>query len=267
MNKETLRWFFRGFVLTALVLFLALALVKPNLGMAQQGVNNSQDQAAGEAQSGALSDHPAGVMGSPVGDTPTGTNNDVAGEKSGAEAIRSDDPAGRSLVTAPEDAGISNPEAMRLFDGEPGAAGVEGVNAALQSLVIPAADFRSDGVVPAGFMFWFAGGYMYGEDAASTCVMAPAYLPQGVNVQQFFVSAVDNDATNDMTFYLWRVDNYAGDTSVMATAATSGASTSIQSPGDTTITDPVVSYPTYSYYVTTCISDADFKFYSVRLWY
>jgi len=170
---------------------------------------------------------------------------------------------------------LSNPEAHGL-----GAAGDESAQLSLPEsvnlavgrysspLVIPAADFSSDGYAPEGYMFWFSAGALYGENVSGTCLMAPAYLPNGATVTDMFITAYDNDATNNTYVNLWRVDNYAGTSAqVMASVATAGVSTYIQTPGTYTITYPDVVYPTYSYFVTTCLSYSELRLYSVRIYY
>lgn len=132
-------------------------------------------------------------------------------------------------------------------------------------LVIPAADFRSDGLAPSGYVFWFDLGRM--EGSTGDCVMAPAYVPNGVTVFQFWASVYDNDAANNITVRLRRLNNYTGVMNEMAAVSTAGQSTSIQSLGDSIITDPIVLYPDYSYYVTACLSTANLRIYSARLWY
>ena len=134
-------------------------------------------------------------------------------------------------------------------------------------LVIPAADFRSDGIVPGGYRFWFSGGAIEGTGAGGTCLMAPAYLPNGARITQLWASVYDNDAGYNVSVSLRRVNNYLGTMVVLAQASSSGASTSIQSVTAPSIANPVVEYPTYSYYATVCVSSASVSLYSVRIWY
>ena len=146
---------------------------------------------------------------------------------------------------------------------QPEAAVAEGsIQEYVSPLVIPAADFRNDGYDQDAFMFWFgwggAGGFIEGDNTAgSACVMAPAYLPSGASVFQFWVSVVDNDATYDMYIDLYRVHHYPdGVVDLMGSISTSGASPNIQSLGDNSIANPVISYE-YAYYVTTCLQNSN----------
>jgi hypothetical protein len=131
-------------------------------------------------------------------------------------------------------------------------------------LVIPAAAFTSDGFDPDGFFFSFAGGYVNGDGSA--CLKAPVYLPKGAVVYRTYASLYDN-ASGNVTVNLRRVNRSTGATNVMASMSTTSDSTSIQNRPDLSISYPDISYPTYAYYVTTCLSSADHRLYSVRIYY
>jgi hypothetical protein len=132
-------------------------------------------------------------------------------------------------------------------------------------LVIPAAAFRSDGLRPGGYTFWFPFGYMQGS--TGDCVMAPAYLPQGAVIFEMFASVYDNDAANNVTVNLRRLNRDTGAVDLIGSLNTTGTSTAIQTPYDSTIMNPVVSYPYYAYYVSTCLETSNTRLYSVRIWY
>jgi len=134
-------------------------------------------------------------------------------------------------------------------------------------LVIPAAAFSSDGFDANSFFFTFAGGYMYGTDVHHGCVKAPVYLPKMARVYEVWASVYDNDSTYDFVIDLRRLDNFTGATTSMANLTTSGVSTYVQTPYDLTIINPLVLYPDYSYYVTTCLQSTNMRLYSVRIWY
>jgi hypothetical protein len=97
--------------------------------------------------------------------------------------------------------------------------------------------------------------------------MAPAYLPQGVTVRRLYTSIYDNDASSNVTVNLHRVDNFSGAHTLMAAVSTSGANPNIVTPGDQTICCASIEYPTYAYYLTTCLNSADTRLYSVRIYY
>jgi len=124
-------------------------------------------------------------------------------------------------------------------------------------LIIPAADANSDSL-GSPYFFSFGSG-IYGFSTSSGCHMAPAYLPNSpgggtVTVNNFFVFALDNNATYDTTYNLWRKNTLdASSPQIMGTITTSGASASIQVLGDTTIDNPITS-STYAYYVTWCFN-------------
>ena len=131
-------------------------------------------------------------------------------------------------------------------------------------LVIPAADFSSDGGFPDAFFFDFETGYLEGGFA---CLKAPAYLPNGVTVDYVGASLYDNDEDDRVVVELKRVDVVSGAVNTMATLGTPWASTDIQSVGDGAIVYPEVSYPGYAYFLTICLGSVDHRLYSVRIYY
>jgi hypothetical protein len=239
-SRDTTIWFARGFALTTLALLLVAALVVPAAGWAQGGGNNTGPQTLpGGSPPSWRTDDPLGRAPSPVDETAAVPN----------------DLWLASLPTSPQVAGPSEPGGLapQAVYGSP--------------LVIPAADFRADGFFPDSAHFWFNPGEWEGTTATYGCLMAPAYLPAGANVYQVWASVVDNDAIDNVTVILSRVDNYSGIHDTMATIATAGITTTIQSLSAGAITYPVISYPNYSYYATTCLHSASTKLYSVRIWY
>lgn len=129
---------------------------------------------------------------------------------------------------------------------------------------IPAAAFTSDGNDPDGFFFDFAGGYVNGSGTA--CLKAPVYLPHGVTVHSVYAFLYDNAAGNVLV-NLRRVDVFSGASDVMAYLGTSSDSTTIQTSRDITINHPETSYPTYAYYLTTCLNYADHRLYAVSIYF
>lgn len=133
-------------------------------------------------------------------------------------------------------------------------------------LVIPAASFRADGLTPDGGDFYFNGGYWAG-DSVVPCFMAPVYLPRVGTIFQVWATVSDNDANKDFWIKLYRVDNYTGYATVMASLQSSGASGELYSLYDTTIQSGLIEYPTYSYYLGTCLRASAHHLYNVRVWY
>jgi hypothetical protein len=131
-------------------------------------------------------------------------------------------------------------------------------------LVIPAAAFTSDGFNPDGFFFSFGGGYINGHGTA--CLKAPVYLPKGAVVDRVYASIYDN-ASGNVSVNLRRVNRSTGATNVMASMSTTSDSTAIQNRPDLSINYPKIEYPTYAYYATTCLNDANHRLYSVRVYY
>ena len=274
MNKKSYKWFLVGFGLTLALLLL----IGPLAISAQQGVNpNSAGRTDNGAAPGSRTDDPLGRTGIPIAqDVPPGPNNRAPGGNLASTTRQTDDLFGRTGIVPPagsapgtnnrspfaEPVGPGNivpseTEGQRRVDTVPGS-----------PLVIPAADFRSDGFDPGSMFFSFWGGYLRGGNA-DTCMMAPAYLPNGANVYDIYAGVVDNDAAANVWINLYRVDNYDGSVDVMAQMWTDDAyaSPAIISLEDYPIDYPVVEYPTYSYYLGACESSSNVDLYSVRLWY
>jgi hypothetical protein len=189
-------------------------------------------------------------------------------QSNGVELANSQKAEGVPPVGTHEDGSSSNWRAM--VPGDPSAPGTvsdESVLAAASSgspLVIPAADFSSDGGFPDGYFFDFETGFLRGDDFA--CLKAPAYLPHGVTVDYVGASLYDN-ATGSVTVNLKRVDVVSGAVNTMATLGTPWNSTDIQSVGDNDIDYEEISYPAYAYFLTVCLSSVDHRLYSVRIYY
>lgn len=136
-------------------------------------------------------------------------------------------------------------------------------------LVVPAAAFAADGANPDSSFFPFSGGYFQGDSQNYGCRVAPVYLPNEAEINDMFVSLYDNDTTFNMTVNLRRVDNFSGGIDTMATAGTTGSAAfnGVQVANDTTINEPIIVYPDYSYYLTACALSSNMRLYSVRLYY
>lgn len=138
--------------------------------------------------------------------------------------------------------------------------------------MVPAAAFSSDGYI-AGITEYFTsfnGGYItgIGTGAPSGCVKAPVYLRDGTMLSHVYASLVDNDADDILGFTFSKINNYTGVVTNLASINTAGypVSDAIITPYSD-ITDQVVDYPTYSYYVTSCIQSDLMRIYSVRVYY
>lgn len=249
-----------------LIALCALLLANPTGAGAQIIHNPNEDvQAIGETIN-FQTDHPDGLAGQVPPDYGAALNN---------AGVLPD-----GAVDAPEITGVMPPEvSLNNLEVNQAAAGdnpqvdpsLEGLSAnaptAGNVLVIPVADFRSDGSQPSSSFFSFADGNIRGTPAEYGCVTAPAYLPQGGLVYQFWASVIDNDADYNIYISLRRVNNYSGVSTVMAEVGSSGADTAIDSLNDYSIVEPNVVYPDYSYYITTCLTTANMIIDSVRIWY
>lgn len=258
LHNGNLKWFVRGFALT---LVLAAAVLYPRIARMQDTGNVDAPivvQEAGEADSAE-----SNLAVTTQADAPT--------------TFMTDDPQGRVAVPAPAVPDIPNTAAAGQPDeGHMMLAGIDAAQAEAaiaanytSPLVISAAELTADGFDPDSFFFPFGSGYMRGNSAAYGCLVAPVYLPQGVTVTDMFVTVYDNSNTYNSYVDLRRIGNFDGAGSLMATATTSGvtSSGSIYTVSDSTISNGVVLYPDYSYYVTTCLQSDAVRIYSIRLYY
>lgn len=200
----------------------------------------------------------------------------VIGSVAAAEGPRvTDDPQGRVFIPLEEsldpvgnvavEGGSYDPESSLEATAREKVLQTE---SASSPLVIPAAAFTADGSNPDSMFFPFGGGYFSGDSENYGCMVAPAYLPQGAEITDMYVSVYDDDSAFDISVNLRKVDNFNGGAAVsMASASTSGQFAGIQTISDYTIVEPVVLYPDYSYYVTTCVLSGSIRLYSVRLYY
>lgn len=238
IQQDGIKNYFKGFAVASLL--LATVLWVSSLG-AQQGASDPNESVV-EGESMIITDDPLGRNNIPV---------DPNAEDKGS-----------NLDSAEVDLELWNPAGPDQVEGQLGPeANPSGYSS---PLVIPAADFRHDGNAPENYFFPFGSGRIYARNTTS-CLMAPAYLPNGADVYQLWASVVDEEAT-DITVYLRRVDNFNGTVDTMGVASSSGTSPNIDSISDLSIDFSVVDYPTYSYYVTSCLP-LDSDIYSVRLWY
>lgn len=277
LDRNTGKWLVRWGALAALLLVVAALAIVPTIAQGGRGNLAGHDQAT-EASTSARSDDPAGRMQVPVGDRTAPQSNQAAGAEKGTPLGRTDDPLGRVMIPLSGDAPAgSNVTASAGQDASASSHGdtdavtqeAQAIESYQSPLVIPAADFRDDGADPDSFFFWFAGGYAEGNSSNYGCMMAPAYLPHGAIVAEMWVSLYDNDTTHSIYVTLWRVDNYDGTAEVMAEVTTTDAYAydGITVLSDNTINGPIVEYPGYSYYATSCLRSSSIRLYSVRVYY
>lgn len=230
--------------IVALSLLVVALVVLPALGLGQGGQDPNSAVVAEEGTPLGRTDDPLGRVQIPVAaQVPPDSNAGTAGAA-----------AADGLVVGDEAAALEQE--------------ILGIQSYSSPLVIPGADFASDGLNPDSYFFWFGGGRIEGGES-STCLMAPAHLPGGVTVGSMFVSYIDNDPAQYLFVRLYRVNNYDGTVNQMADVTTTdaAASTSLLTGGDSAIDFPLVSYPSYSYYVGTCLPSSSLQLYSVRLYY
>ena len=271
MSSKFPKWIRVLLVLTLTSIIAGVLVFTPVLSQAIDVFTNVDQgpvvSAALEADPNApLTDHPEGrLVNAIVADASAQLSNE---DPQVAFQSIEPDPEMPALTNEQEE-GASLPaegEGMLAMDLQ---AELEGINALSSVYVLPVADFRSDGLNPDGFFFSFTGGNIYGKNESGTCLMAPVYLPHGVTITDLYATVIDNDAAVYISIRLFRLDNYDGTVVEIGNTATS---TEYINPNlvtiyDDTILNPDVSYPTYSYYVGTCINDSDIHLYSVRIYY
>ena len=242
-DKQTFQWFLRGFAVTAMLIIVAMFLVQPIWGQSGTRGNQEADTAVADSNNN-LTDDPQGRLFVPLQDEEAPISNIEAH----TEAVRAQ-------------AGASD-------SGETAVRANNAVNNGYSSpLVVPAADFRSDGDDPATTLLSFSGGYIAGTLSGSGCVIAPAYLPKDAVINTLQISAYDTDGSNQVAVSLRRVDNYSGAVTLLATASTSGSDASIVTPSVAVTANNTVAYPTYAYYLTTCLQTESLRLYAVSISY
>jgi hypothetical protein len=255
MKEQAFKAFVRGFIVMLIGAVIFVAVMNPDIGFAQEGNRNPNnvDVESPEGSELLYTDDPLGRVVIPLeeeGPLPLTNNGDVAG----------------SPPSTIEREGEGNGNASSEPAAGSAPSGVESVYSS--PLVIPGAEFRSDGFDPDSIFFSFGNGYAQGEHANS-CMMAPVYVPNGVTIEEIYASVYDNDANSGVNIWvkLYRVNNFSGDVDTMAAMETTSQSTGVQVISDTSISYPNVVYPDYSYYVGACMESNAIRLYSVRIYY
>jgi hypothetical protein len=137
---------------------------------------------------------------------------------------------------------------------------------ATSPIVIPAAAFTNTGTDPDGFWFNGSGGYVDGWDSA--CLKTAVYLPNGATVDSVWATVYDNDAVDNVVIYLRRV-YYLNPATVdtMATVSTAGTNPNVYTDSDSGVSNPLIVYPDYSYYLYSCLDSTSTRIYAVRIYY
>lgn len=132
-------------------------------------------------------------------------------------------------------------------------------------LVIPGADWRTDGTDPDGYYFWWGNGGITGTASTYPCIMAPVYFPQGETANGFYVTFVDNDATHDMSVSLRQLNHYTGTMTLISTLSSSGQSANPQNVSESVT---FTSSSSYTYYLTSCLpASSSVRVINARIWY
>lgn len=136
-------------------------------------------------------------------------------------------------------------------------------------MVVPGAAFHTDGQDPDGLIF-NVNGYIRGDGSAVTAY-APVYLPDGATITSMTVYAVDgSDACTGQE----SVGVYLNRTSItddlvyqLASATTTGVSSTMQTPTDGSISPPLINNLQYRYYLRAMLCSSTHNLYAVALEY
>jgi hypothetical protein len=135
-------------------------------------------------------------------------------------------------------------------------------------MVIPAAAFHNDGDDPSGFYF-HPNGFIEGDGAPVTMVAA-VYLPDSATVESLTLHAVDwtnSCAVPSVNAWLYRVPIIDSVLTTMAAVATSGSSSAMQTPTDTSVSGAVIHNNMYRYFVRVDLCSQLHDFYAVEIGY
>jgi len=262
MIRKNIGWFIKGFALVAILLLVAFAIYGTQQSVAQISGNENQ------AESIANDAFNTEFQGIAASESVTG---DDAGPnvQLGGESVVLDDNPGTVVTTSTYEESVIGNSNVAIEIMAPDAFGTEGsIQSTPYSVVIPAADFSNDGLRPTNVFFSFSEGAWNGYDTV-TCMMAPAYLPHGVTIAEFWGTFNDTDATKRGEMRLYRKYNYSLAASEQMASVDSGTAYAggYSNPGDTTIASPVVDSPNYSYFVGGCLEANTIEFVSVRIYY
>jgi hypothetical protein len=137
-------------------------------------------------------------------------------------------------------------------------------------LIIPAADFSSDGKLPGSALFSFAGGYTAGVGTSKVqsggCIKAPVYLPRGASITSFTAYVYDIDSTNDLVISLHRIRTMTGLHEVLGQVRDLGGSSDPHALVNSSIHPDQVD-DLHAYYVTTCLWTNKMRLYGVRIYF
>ncbi len=270
-NRNSLVWFARGFMGTALIVLLVLPLVFPNTAWAQAFENFERQILPGQQTLDPGTDDPqTGVPPGPVPQDDGINTSDPVGAGDLLEPGTDGGPLAPTVKLDVQDPGVNTmptvrPETQLAPGSDIAPQAVSGDYSS--PMVIPAADFSSDGAQPDRTFFSFTEGYVRGTGAGQGCLKAPVYLPNGAILDYFYDYVYDNESTYTVTVTLDRVRNQTGVHDPMAAIASSGTSDQIQYLGTVPDTKTNTIDNEFSYYTTTCLYTLNTRLYAIRISY
>ncbi len=231
-SRNSLVWFARGFIGMALIILVVEPMVFPEAGWPQAIADILHQARAGQQSLNPTTDRLAVRLDLPDPDI-------ITTPKPGTES-------------QPAPGSDTGPQAVIGDYNSP--------------MIIPAAEFSSDGANPDHTFFSFPDGFVRGTGAGSGCLKAPVYLPDGAVVDYFYGYIVDNESAYTVTVTLERVLAQTGAHDLMASITTSEVSPEIKYLRAPSISPNTIS-DLFAYYATTCLYTENTKLYAVRIYY
>ena len=172
---------------------------------------------------------------------------------------------------------VLSDSAVTMTEGEYKTMAMDFGKSYISPLNVPASAFRSDGINPDQLLTWTHYDEIHGMNVENAIAVAPVYLPDGANVSMVGVQVFDGVGTTgpcgdvpvqrDVWVYLFRVNNYTGETSVMAGFSTTGTDPDYQYFVEMSVDDPLVDYPDYSYYAAAKVCHSAHAFCAMQMFY
>lgn len=143
---------------------------------------------------------------------------------------------------------------LLLLMGSSTSAVAEGAFDGGDPVVVPAVAFNLDGFAGTDYFFNFGSGALHQTVGGFACFMAPLYLPDEKQIALVRLSAVDTNASLDLSVSMVRYNFLTGGSrEFMATAGTSGSS-GFQLPEDRTIDFFTINNDAFKYDLEFCVN-------------
>jgi len=172
---------------------------------------------------------------------------------------------------------VHSDSAVTMTQGEYETMAMDFGKSYVSPLNLPASAFRSDGVNPDQLRTSTYFDDLRGMGTQNAIAVAPVYLPRGATVSMVGVQLYDGVGTTgpcgddplqrDVWAQLFRVNNYTGEVSTMASFSTTGSDPDYQYFVEMSVDYPLVDYPDYSYYAVTKVCHSAHAFCAMQIFY